>query len=271
MGLAEDTKKLAEDIVASYDLRVKEIRKLAKDTQSMLKEFQGEQKGMAAELKKTFKQEEADRLKAEADRIKAFGSMKNEIQAEQEKRNKAVADLLEKFAKDHEAMANELRGTLAEGEAERNKAVADLLEKFAKDHEDMAAELRKTLKEGEVVRLKEVLNLLQEFKTEREKMAANWQALTAAMAKRRSIKLKVETEVKARPVEEAIKEMEEKVTPETDLEEKVLEFIERHPEGVRVGDIEEPLGVPRMRLGQVAKRLLKKGDVRREGNIYFPL
>jgi len=238
MGLAEDTKKLAEDIVASYDLRVKEIRKLAKDTQSMLKEFQGEQKGMAAELKKTFKQEEADRLKAEADRIKAFGSMKNEIQAEQEK---------------------------------RNKAVADLLEKFAKDHEDMAAELRKTLKEGEVVRLKEVLNLLQEFKTEREKMAANWQALTAAMAKRRSIKLKVETEVKARPVEEAIKEMEEKVTPETDLEEKVLEFIERHPEGVRVGDIEEPLGVPRMRLGQVAKRLLKKGDVRREGNIYFPL
>jgi len=238
MELAEDTKKLAEDILASYDLRVKEIRKLAKDTQNTLKGFQGEQKDMAAELRKTFEQEEADRLKAEADRLKASWSMKNEIQAEQKN---------------------------------RNKAVADLLEKFAKDHEDMAAELRKTLKEGEVVRLKEVLDLLQEFKTEREKMAANWQALTAAMAKRRSIKPKVEAEVKARPVEEAIEEMEEEVTPEMDLEEKVLEFIERHPEGVKVGDMEEPLGVTRMRLGQVAKRLLKKGDVRREGNIYFPL
>jgi len=322
MGLAEDTKKLAEDIVASYDLRVKEIRKLAKDTQNTLKGFQGEQKDMAAKLRKTLEQEEADRLKAESERLKTFGSMKSEIQAEQKNRNKAVDDLLEKFAKDHEAMANELRGTLAEGEAERNKAVADLLEKFAKDHEDMAAELRrtleqgeadrlkasgslkneiqteqknrnkavadllekfakdhediaaelrKTLKEGEVVRLKEVLNLLQEFKTEREKMAANWQALTAAMANKRGIKPRVEAEVKVRPVEEAIEEMKEEVTPKMDLEEKVLEFINRHPEGVKVGDMEEPLGVTRMRLGQIAKRLLKKGDVRREGNIYFPL
>ena len=91
MGVGEDTKKLTEDILASYDLRVKEVRKLEKDTQSMLKEFQGEQKDMAAQLKKTFKQ-------AEADRIKAFASMKNEILAEQAKRNKEVADLLQEFS-----------------------------------------------------------------------------------------------------------------------------------------------------------------------------
>lgn len=198
MGVANDIKKLGEEIVDSYDLRVKEIRKLAKDTQNTLKGFQGEQKKMAAELRRTLEQGEADRLKAS-------GSLKNEIQAEQAKRNKEVADLL------------------------------------------------------------------KELNIEREKMAANWQALTAAMAKRRSIKPKVETWVKARPVEEAIEEMEEEVTPEMDLEEKVLEFIERHSEGVKVGDMEEPLGVNRMILGQVAKRLLKKGDVRREGNIYFPL
>jgi len=205
MGLAEDTKKLAEDILASYNLRVKEISKLEKDTQSMLKEFQGEQKDTAAELKETFKQAEADRLKAEADRIKVFGSMKNEIQAEQEKRNKEVADLLK------------------------------------------------------------VLN------TEREKMSASWQKLNAAMAKRRSGKPTVEAEVKVSPVEEAIEELKEDEASPEELEEKVLEFIERHPEGVKAGDMEEPLGVPRMRLGLVAKGLLKKGKVRREGNIYFPL
>jgi len=282
MGVADDIKKLGEDIVASYDLRVKSIGELARDTQNMLKGFQGEQKKMAAELRRTLEQGEADRLKASE-------SLKNEIQAEQKNRNKAVADLLEKFAKDHEDMAAELRRTLEQGEADRlkaseslkneiqaeqknrNKAVADLLEKFAKDHEDVADELRKTLKEGEVVRLKEVLNLLQEFKTEREKMSANWQTLTVAMANKRGIKPRVEAEVKVRPVEEAIEEMKEEVTPKMDLEEKVLEFINRHPEGVKVGDMEEPLGVTRMRLGQIAKRLLKKGDVRREGNIYFPL
>jgi len=91
MGVGEDTIKLTEDILASYDLRVKEVRKLEKDTQSMLKEFQGVQKDMAAELKKTFKQ-------AEADRMKAFGSLKNEIFAEQAKRNKEVADLLKEFS-----------------------------------------------------------------------------------------------------------------------------------------------------------------------------
>jgi len=204
MGVGEDTKKLTEDILASYDLRVKEVRKLEKDTQSMLKEFQGEQKDMAEQLKKTFKQAEADRLKAEADRMEAFASLKNEIQAEQKNRNKAVADLL------------------------------------------------------------------KELKTEREKMSASWQTLTAAMSKRRSGKPTMEAEVKVRPVKEAIEETKE-VASGIGLEEKVLEFIERHPEGAKVGDIEEPLGVQRMRLGQVAKRLLNKGKVRREENIYFPL
>jgi len=98
MGVGEDTKKLTEDILASYDLRVKEVRKLEKDTQSMLKEFQGEQKDMAEQLKKTFKQ-------AEADRLKASGSLKNEIQAEQKNRNKAVADLLKELKTEREKMS----------------------------------------------------------------------------------------------------------------------------------------------------------------------
>ena len=207
MGVGEDTKKLTEDILASYDLRVKEIRKLEKDTQSMLKEFQGEQKDMAAELKKTFKQAEVDRLKAEADRIKAFASMKNEIQAEQKKRNKEVADLL------------------------------------------------------------------KEFSAEGGKISVGWKSLNAVMAKRRSGKPTVEAEVKVRSVKEAIEEekKEEIASPEMGVEEKVLEFIKGHSKGVKVGEMEEPLGVLRMRLGVVAKGLLEKGMVRKEENMYFPL
>ena len=255
MGVAGDTKKLGEDIIASYDLRVKEIRKLEKDTQSMLKEFQGEQKDMAAKLKKTLEQ-------GEADRIKASGSLKSEIQAEQEKRNKEVADLLEKFAKDHEDMAEQLKKIFKQAEADRLKAEADRMEAFASLKNEIQAEQKN--------RNKAVADLLKELKTEREKMSASWQTLTAAMSKRRSGKPTMEAEVKVRPVKEAIEETKE-VASGIGLEEKVLEFIERHPEGAKVGDIEEPLGVQRMRLGQVAKRLLNKGKVRREENIYFPL
>jgi hypothetical protein len=104
-------------------------------------------------------------------------------------------------------------------------------------------------------------------------MVANWEALTATMAKKRGIKPKVEAEVKVRPVEEAIKEAveEEEVPPEMDLEEKVLKFIKKHPEGVKVSDMEEPLGVARTRLGVVAKKLFEEDKVRKEGSIYFPL
>jgi hypothetical protein len=47
------------------------------------------------------------------------------------------------------------------------------------------------------------------------------------------------------------------------LEDKVLEFIERHPEAVKVRDMEEPLGFARTRLGVIAKKLLDGGRVKR--------
>jgi len=191
MGVGEDTKKLTEDILASYDLRVKEVRKLEKDTQSMLKEFQGEQKNMAEQLKKTFKQ-------AEADRMKAFGSMKNEILAEQAKRNKEVTDLLGKFSKDHEDMAAQLKKTFKQAEADRLKAEADRIKAFASMKNEILAEQAK--------RNKEVADLLQEFSAEGGKMSASWQSLNAAMAKRRSGKPTVEAEVKVRSVKEVIEE-----------------------------------------------------------------
>jgi predicted transcriptional regulator of viral defense system len=56
-----------------------------------------------------------------------------------------------------------------------------------------------------------------------------------------------------------------------DLDEKILQFIKKHPKGVRVGDMEETLGVVRMRLGVIAKKLLEEGKIRKEENMYFPL
>jgi len=104
-------------------------------------------------------------------------------------------------------------------------------------------------------------------------MSASWQSLNAVMAKRRSGKPTVEAEVKVRSVKEAIKEekKEDIASTEIGVEEKVLEFIKGHSKGVKVGEMEEPLGVIRMRLGVVAKGLLEKGMVRKEENMYFPL
>jgi len=200
MGLADDMKILSEDIVASYGLRVKTIRELEKDTHDMLKGFQSEHKKMATDLKKTL-------AEGEADRLKETGNMMNQIRGEQKDRNKAVADLLEKFAKDHEDMAAELRETLAEGEADRLKETGNMMNQIRGEQKD---------------RNKAVADLLEEHKTEREKMSASWQALNAAMAKRRSGKPTVEAEVKVSSVKEAIEEetKERKVSPGIGLGEK---------------------------------------------------
>jgi len=72
--------------------------------------------------------------------------------------------------------------------------------------------------------------------------------------------------------EQAAKEVEEKkASPGIDLEFRVLDFINKHPEGVKVGSMEIALGLPRMKLGMKAKKLLEEGRVRKEANLYYPL
>jgi len=304
MGISNDMKKLREDIVSANDVRVKAIGVLVKDTHKMLKGFQAEHKEMAANLR-------GELAKGEDQRLKDFRVMMANIQKFVSDVDKEVSAMIERFQKEHKAMADELRENLEKGEADRLKTfndmmgnihqdinqietyVANKLKEFSDAHAGMSEELKKMLanyvadmvkatknlmsdiQNRQKERNAEVADLLETFKTEREKMAANWQALTTTMAKKRGIKPKVEAEVKVRPVKEAIKEViekeEEEVAPEMDLDEKILQFINKHPEGVKVGDMEEPLGVPRMRLGVITKKLLEEGKVRKEEKMYFPL
>jgi len=54
------------------------------------------------------------------------------------------------------------------------------------------------------------------------------------------------------------------------LEIKVLDYINHNQQGVRVSEMEIPLGENRMRLGYVAKNLLKEGKIAKVNNTYFP-
>ena len=117
MGIADDMKKLGEDIAASYDMRVKALEELVKDTHKMLKGFQNEHKEMAANLRRGLEQGEADRLNA-------FQSMMAEIQ---------------EGVKEIENTTRKLMGDIQARQKERNAEVADLLEAFKTERENMAA------------------------------------------------------------------------------------------------------------------------------------
>jgi len=225
MGIASDIKTLGEDIVASYDGRIKAIGTLVKDTHQMLKGFQAEHKEMSGKLKDDLAKGEKDRLagfKVMMAEIQKFVSdivvdgtakLMKQIQKEQKDRNEAVADLLEKFAKDHVAMAAELKKSLAQGEKDRLgdfKKMMNGVQKYVADVIKETDRLIKEIQARQDERNKEVLDLLQEFKIEREKMAANWQAIAATMDKRRGGRPVVTASVKVETVKEAVKKPKKK-------------------------------------------------------------
>ncbi len=239
MGIATDIKKLGEDIVTSYDTRVKAIGVLVKDTHKMLKGFDAEHKEMSDKLKE-------DLATGEKDRLAAFKAMMADIQKFVSDVAKEVGAMIKRFQKEHKEMADNLKESLEKGEAYRlktykhmmgdiRKGIRDIeiyvknkLKEFDDTHAEMSEELKKALAKyvndmvkatkklmGDIrARQKErntqVADLLEAFKAEREKMAANWQALTVKMAKKRGIKPVVEAGAEVKTVEEAVEKPKKK-------------------------------------------------------------
>ena len=55
------------------------------------------------------------------------------------------------------------------------------------------------------------------------------------------------------------------------LEEKVLQYIKEHPNGVRIQDMEKPLGESRMKLGFVTNKLYDEGKIQKTDDMYFQI
>jgi hypothetical protein len=54
------------------------------------------------------------------------------------------------------------------------------------------------------------------------------------------------------------------------LEARVLDYINQHQQGVRISEMEIPLGETRMKLGFIAKILLEERKIVKIDNQYFP-
>lgn len=216
MGIAMDIKRLGEDMASSYDMRVKAIGELVSDTHRMIGEFQADHNNMAVDLRRSLEKGENERIK---DFKETMGGIKKfvteivegtarlirEIQKEQKDRSKGVADLLEKFTKDHELMAIELRKSLAEGETERPhdfKSLIGSIQRYVADVIKETERIIRDIQSRQTERKEEVLNLLQEFKVEREEMAANWQKISETMYRRRGGKTPVKAAEEVKVIRE---------------------------------------------------------------------
>jgi Fe2+ transport system protein B len=289
MGLVDDSKKLCEDITSSYDSRVKAIEVLVRDVQmtcnnaqKKLGDISTERKRMSQEQKKALSDFATDLNKNVDAMIKEFHNAHVEMSEKIRKNGEGLRKDLAKGETDRlnsfKSMMGQIQKRIDEIQKRKNEIetyAKNKLKEFHDDHTDMSEKLKKNLTDYVEGIISETRNLLTGFESERkriaddlQRMATNWQNMAAAMAERRGVKAEVKEEIKVKPIKESV---EKKVSSGNDLESKVLKFIEKHPKGVKISDMERLFGVPRVRLGQISNRLLNDGKVRKEEKLYFPL
>ena len=254
----EMMKNINDDIKSNND----EVLSIFKNTNEMLADFQKDHLEMAAELKADLGKNLADRVEYTRTLLHSFQKRLSEISMENQK------------------MASNLRKGLATGETVRLKDFNTIMKGI---HTDIKG-IRK-----EVMDIQKATNgMITDLTRDRGLASADWAKMQEAMAQIRktgiapakpAAKKAEKKEVKPEPVAAEVRATPAEVkpvgetltaTPAT-LEEKVLNYISMHPKGVKIAEMEVPLGETRMKLGYVAKNLLDEGKVQKVENVYFPL
>ncbi|UZJ39214.1 hypothetical protein OO185_04580 [Prosthecochloris sp. SCSIO W1102] len=295
MEISSDMVKLAESISAGYEerkkdaeCRLQELEDLRKEVSDKLDSFQKQKQKMSEELQQSCKDlldklhmADKDLKSSVKELMDTFGTQRSERSAEQAKMlqdfRSALGDSVGKLMNDFESERGEKSAEQAKMLQEFRSALSDsvkgMLNTFEADHQSMKK------MQGEF--LSSMRNELQQGR-EALRNARKGDGGNTATAVEKPDKKKVDA-VKSPEVavqeaasvaktENPVQAVEEKKDAVSEnLEEQVLGFISSHPEGVRVKDMEGPLGANRMRLGVIAKKLYEGNKVKKEDNFYFPL
>jgi hypothetical protein len=215
MGITEDMKRVAEEIVSSYQSRIFTVAAIIDNTHQLLEDFKTQRNQMSNQLKETLAKEESLRKKD-------FDNMMGEILSHQDEREKQVKELLKTFFEEQKEIAETIKKNLSEGQKvrisdfkkilqdiqARQKAreaeVSTTLKEFQEDYKEMAESLRSLLDKEEAIRIKDFKEMLKEirlrqaerkeevrkkldgFRKEQQDMASNWDKLTETMSKKRA-------------------------------------------------------------------------------------
>ena len=215
MGIAEDMKRIAEEIVSSYQSRISTVAMIIDNTHQLLEDYKNKRNEISNHLKETLARQESLRKKD-------FDYMMKDILSHQDEREKQVRDLLKTFFEEQKEIAQVIKRNLAEGEEKvrisgfkkmlediqarqkaRENEVSVMLKEFQTEYKEMAESLRSLLDKREAIRIKEFKAMLKdirsrqierakevrarldEFRKERQDGLLEWNRLTAVMAEKR--------------------------------------------------------------------------------------
>jgi len=188
---------------------------------------------------------------------------------------KSIQERMAEISNDNANAARKLRKDLNHSEAERLKEYNDLFNRISKEVTDLR---------------NATSSLLDNYSKDRSQGAEHWKQMQNKIAAIRSgeqvqsLKKVEKSELKADVAVPTVKVMpvaEVKPQPgpaepikaneEVNLEDKILQYINNHSQGVKVSDMEEPLHETRMKIGFAAKCLLDAGKVSKVENLYYPI
>jgi len=235
-----------------------------KDTNDMLDKFENEHLTMSGDLKADLKKDLTERIEYTRTLLNGFQKRLSGISMENQK------------------AAQKLRKDLAGDETERLRDYTAIMKGIHASIDGISKEVTDIQKATSA--------MIDGFATDRKMASDEWNKMQNAITKlKRGEAIIVSKEVTSKPekkvvekkelVKEVAKEIPAEVQPKAEpqpelhmtLEEKVLDYINKHPSGLKISEMEQPLGESRMKLGFVAKALLEDGKVQKMENTYFPL
>lgn len=174
MAIAEDMKKLTENIIISNDVRLKAVGELVADTHKTLNGFSTDRKKMAVE------------------QAKDLANFMNGLSKNVQDLLKNARNMVQQFHKDNMQMSKEQAKNLADFVNNLATSVGSMLDRFQKDHNHMSKELRNKLTreikdiQAEVERiLGDADKLMGEFSDDMAQAKKAWQSMSAVLARSR--------------------------------------------------------------------------------------
>jgi len=193
MTIAEDMKRITENIIISNDVRLKAVGDIVADTHKTLRGFTADRKKMAAQQAKDL----ADFIDGLSKNVQSFLSKfqkdHQQMSKEQAKNlsdfivnlTEDVGSMLNGFQKARSEMSEELKDRLAKEVKEIETYVANKLKEFNKAHADMSEALKKELNDYVMGIVKETQKLLKEYGSDMAQAKKAWKEMCAILAKAR--------------------------------------------------------------------------------------
>lgn len=250
MPIAQDMKKITEDIEVSYGERMSWLADLTKGTHQMMSRFRNDHQALAKALGAFLDESESTRMAR-------FKEMLSSIQTRQGEREEEVASLIKKFEDELEEMAAGLKALLSKSESKRSEEFKSMLS---------------AIKSRQKAREEEIARLLSEYHKDIKEARAHWQNLAKIMASKRVGKRVPITEVpKEAEVPKRVEEAAERAFTEGELKVKALALVEESPKGISLRQLGSKLRTPYIRLAKPIRELMDERKVVKRDSLYFPV